>query len=218
MRDPYKIFRFLIKFMDEQYVDSFLNDGLLYMNNIEHFRKCEDVDVALRADVHEGAAASYKAEELTIKLGDNSVTGTVGKVDLRYNHESDTNIYSMTKISDGKIIEAGDSGLYLSEKFKKFGSRAVVIGGSNITEFEKRLKMAISVDLNIHTPREDNVVAKQVRYLSRDDHHGQMDVFDKFNDYAWQHEWRLAFKQRKGSGAYPLKIGRLSDIAQVFER
>tara|TARA_R110002050_G_scaffold172662_1_gene304863 strand:- start:252 stop:1010 length:759 start_codon:yes stop_codon:yes gene_type:complete len=217
MEDPYKIFRVLIKFMDEQYVDSFLNDGLLYMNNIDYFRKYEDADVALRGDAHEGLAASYKAEELTINLGEHLVTGAVGKVDLRYNHEGDTNIYSMTKISDGKIIEAGDAGLFLSKKFKEFGNRAVVISGSNITEFEKRLKMAISADINIHTPREDNVVAKQVKYSSRDDHHGQMNVFDKFDNYAWQHEWRIAFKQKIASGAYPLRIGSLSDIAQVFE-
>lgn len=217
MDDPYKIFRVLIKFMDEQYVKSFLNDGLLYMNNINYFRSYEDADVALRGDVHEGLAATYKAEGLTIKFGDHLLEGAVGKVDLRYNHEGDTNIYSMTKISDGKILEAGESGLAISEKFKKFGNRAVIIDGSNITEFENRLKLAISNEPNIYTPREDNVLAKQVSYLSRDEHHGQMDVFDKFTDYSWQHEWRIAFKQKRAPGAYALKIGSLADIARVFE-
>ncbi|OUX87123.1 MAG: hypothetical protein CBB95_09855 [Alteromonas sp. TMED35] len=217
MEDPYKIFRVLIKFMDEQYVDSFLNDGLLFMNNIDYFRSYEDADVALRGDIHEGLAATYKAEGLTITLGDHVVEGAVGKVDLRYNHEGDTNIYSMTKISDGKILEAGDSGLFLSENFIKFGNRAVVIGGSNIIEFEKRLRNALAKDQNIYTPREDNVLAKQVSYLSREEHHGQMDVFDKFSDYSWQHEWRIAFKQKQAAGPYPLKIGNLSDIASVFE-
>lgn len=37
MNNPYKKFRFLIKFMDEGNVDSFLNDGLLFMNNIDYF-------------------------------------------------------------------------------------------------------------------------------------------------------------------------------------
>ena len=217
MEDPYKIFRVLIKFMDEQYVDSFLNDGLLFMNNIDYFRSYEDADVALRGDIHEGLAATYKAEGLTITLGDHVVEGAVGKVDLRYNHEGDTNIYSMTKISDGKILEAGDSGLFLSENFIKFGNRAVVIGDSNIIEFEKRLRNALAKDQNIYTPREDNVLAKQVSYLSREEHHGQMDVFDKFSDYSWQHEWRIAFKQKQAAGPYPLKIGNLSDIASVFE-
>src|SRR5690606_15885408 len=90
---------------------------------------------------------------LTITLGDHVVEGAVGKVDLRYNHEGDTNIYSMTKISDGKILEAGDSGLFLSDKFIKFGNRAVVIGGSNIIEFENRLRNALAKDLYIHPTR-----------------------------------------------------------------
>lgn len=211
------MFRVLIKFMDEKYVDSFLNDGLLFMNNIDYFRSYEDADVALRGDLHEGLAATYKADGLTITFGDHVLNGAKGKVDLRYNHEGDTNIYSMTKISDGKILEAGDAGLYLSEKFIKFGNRAVVIGGSNIVEFENRLKSAFSNDPNIYTPREDNVLAKQVSYLSREGHHGQMDVFNKFSDYAWQYEWRIAFKQKLASGPYQLKIGKLSGIANVFE-
>ncbi|WP_215396304.1 hypothetical protein [Rheinheimera oceanensis] len=217
MEDPYEIFRVLIKFMDERYVDSFLNDGLLFMNNIDYFRSYEDADVALRGDIHEGLAASYKAEGLTISLGDHVLEGAVGKVDLRYNHEGDINIYSMTKISDGNILEAGDSGLSLNNKFVKFGNRAVVIGGSNIIEFDNRLRNALAKDLNIYTLREDNVLAKQVSYLSREEHHGQMDVFDKFSDYSWQHEWRIAFKQKHAAGPYPLKIGNLSDIASVFE-
>lgn len=217
MEDPYKTYRVLIKFMDEKYVDSFLNDGLLYMNNIDYFRNYVDEDIALRGDDNEGLAASYIAEGLTITLGDHILKGAVGKVDLRYSHEGDTNIYSMTKISDGKILDAGKSGLLLSEKFSKFGNRAVIIGGSNITEFENRLKQAISNNQNIHTSREDNVLAKQVSYLIREKHHGKMGVFDKFTDYSWQHEWRIAFKQTSASGAYQLKIGSLSDIAQVFE-
>lgn len=217
MEDPYEIFRVLIKFMDEKYVDSFLNDGLLFMNNIGYFMLYEDSDVALRGDIHEGLAATYKAERLTMTLGNHVVEGAVGKVDLRYNHEGDTNIYSMTKISDGKILEAGESGLFLSDKFIKFGNRAVVISGSNIIEFENRLRNALAKDVNIYTPREDNVLAKQVSYLSREEHHGQMDVFDKFSDYSWQHEWRIAFKQKQAAGPYPLQIGKLSDIASVFE-
>lgn len=79
------------------------------------------------------------------------------------------------------------------------------------------MKSALSNDPNIYTPREDNVLAKQVSYLSREEHHGQLDVFNKFSDYTWQYEWRIAFKQRRVSGAYSLKIGKLSDIANVFE-
>lgn len=217
MEDPNKIFRALIKFMDEKYVDSFLNEGLLFMNNIDFFKNYEDSDVALRGDMHEGLAASFKSDEVSITLGEHEIEGVVGKVDLRYHHEGDTNIYSMTKVSDGNILDAGENGLILSKKFSSFGNRAVLISGSNIVEFERRLKAAISSDENLYTPRKDGVAAKQISYLNREQHNGQMDAFNKFDDYTWQHEWRIAFKQSKTNGAYPLKIGSLADIAQVFE-
>ncbi|MBM9521207.1 hypothetical protein JWG39_15410 [Desulforhopalus vacuolatus] len=216
MEDPNNIYRVLIKFMDESYVDSFLGEGLLYMNNINFFKEYEDTDVALRSDIHEGLAASLKASDVVIKIGDHEVDGAIGKVDFRYNHEGETNIYSMGKISDGDILNAGENGLYLSEKFNGFGNKAVLISGSNIVEFERRLKKAIEDSEDIYTPREDGVVAKQVTYLSRDEHHGQMDVFNKFDEYIWQYEWRITFKQ-KIPGPYALKIGDISNIATVHD-
>ncbi|NOH20169.1 hypothetical protein [Vibrio cyclitrophicus] len=215
MDDPNKVYRLLIKFMDEKYVDSFLNDGLLYMNNIEFFRNYEDADVALRGDRHEGLSASLKSEDVIIKIGDRIIDGAVGKIDIRQSHEDETNIYSMTRISDGKILESGEEGLFLSSKFNKFGNKAVLI--CDIFEFERRLKLAISQDERIYTAREDGIVARQVSYVSRDEHNDQMDVFNKFDEYSWQYEWRIAFKQISGTGPLSLKIGRLADIAQVIE-
>jgi hypothetical protein len=217
MEDPNKFYRILIKFMDEQYVESFINEGLLFMNNIDFFKDYEDAGEALRGDVHEGLAASYKAEELTIKFGDHTLEGAIGKVDVRYNREGETNIYSMTRISDGNILDAGDEGLFLSDKFKKFGNRAVLIAGSNIVEFERRLQSALSEQADIYSELEKGRASQQVSYLDRNKHHGKMDIYNKFDDYAWQYEWRIAFKQANPKGPYPLKIGNLSDIAQVFE-
>lgn len=87
MDDPSKIYRVLIKFMDESFVESLLKKGLLYMNNIDYFKNYEDSDIALRGDIHEGLAASYKADDLVIHFGGQKIEGAVGKVDLRYNHE-----------------------------------------------------------------------------------------------------------------------------------
>lgn len=217
MEDSYKFYAVLIKFMDEQYVDSFLDEGLLFMNNIDYFRKYEDADEALRGDIHEGLAATLNSEGLKIYFGDLLMEGVVGKVDFRYNHTGETNIYSMTKISVGSILEAGDAGLFISEKFLKFGNRAVVIGGENITVFENRLKSALSGETKIFPAHEDNQFAKQVSYLDRDKHHGEMSVFNKFSNYSWQYEWRIAFKQTLSHGAYSLKIGNLRDISIVCE-
>ena len=80
MEDPNKIFRVLIKFMDEQHVDSFLKEGLIFMNNINFFKSYEDSDVALRGDVHEGMEGTYKPDEVTITLGGHTLERIEGKV------------------------------------------------------------------------------------------------------------------------------------------
>ncbi len=215
MANPYEIFRILLKFMDFHFVDSFLTEGLLFMNNVEFFRKYEDSDFDLRGDADEGLSATYVAKNLDLYVGDHKIEGAVGKVDVRYNHADETNIFSMTKISDGNIIDAGDEGLLLSQKFLNFGDRALIITGKNILEFEKRLKAAVIGCNEIFTFTHDNVIAKQVEYLDRDNYHGELNIFNKFKKYRWQYEWRIALKQRVKKGPYCLKLGDLSDIVTV---
>ena len=209
--------RLLIKFMDEQYVDSFINEGLLYMNNIQYFRAYEDSDPALRGDAHEGLAASFLPENITLEINGRIITDAVDKIDLRHCHQDETNIYSMTIISDQDILNSGENGLNLSNDFLKFGVKAVFIGGSDISEFWCRLKNAIDNNQSIYTLEENNIVGGKISYVERKLHHGQLSVFNKFNEYAWQHEWRIALKQTEGIGPLPLKIGSLADIAHVID-
>lgn len=209
--------RLLIKFMDEQYVHSFINEGLLFMNNIQYFRAYEDSDPALRGDAHEGLAASFLPENITLEINGHVITDAVDKVDLRQCHQDETNIYSMTIISDQDILNSGESGLRLSSNFVKFGNKAIFIGGSDISEFWRRLKNAIDNDQSIYTLEENNIVGRKISYVERRLHHSQLSVFNKFNEYAWQHEWRIALKQTERVGPLPLKIGSLADIAHVID-
>lgn len=209
--------RLLIKFMDEQYVHSFINEGLLFMNNIQYFRAYEDSDPALRGDAHEGLSASFLPENITLEINGRIITDAVGKIDLRQCHQDETNIYSMTIISDQDIFSSGESGLLLSSDFVKFGNKAIFIGGSDISEFWRRLKNAIDNDQSIYTLEEANIVGRKVSYVDRELHHSQLSVFNKFKEYAWQHEWRIALKQTRGIGPLPLKIGSLADIAHVID-
>jgi len=209
--------RLLIKFMDEQYVHSFINEGLLFMNNIQYFRAYEDSDPALRGDAHEGLEASFLPENITLELNGHVITGAVDKVDLRQCHQDETNIYSMTIISDQDILSSGEGGLCLSSNFLKFGNKAIFIGGSDISEFWCRLKNNIDNNQSIYTLEENNIVGRKISYVDRRLHHSQLSVFNKFNEYAWQHEWRIALKQTERVGPLPLKIGSLADIAHVMD-
>lgn len=209
--------RLLIKFMDEQYVESFINEGLLFMNTIQYFRAYEDNDSALRGDIHEGLAASLLPENITLEINGRIITEAVGKIDIRQCHHEETNIYSMSIITDQDILNAGEQGLNLSRKFSKFGNKAVFIGGSDLNHFWSRLKARINGDDALYTLEEDNAIAGKVSYVDRTHHHSRLSVFNKFNEYAWQHEWRIALKQVSHVGPLPLKIGSLADIAHVMD-
>ncbi|MCQ2045313.1 MULTISPECIES: hypothetical protein [Stutzerimonas stutzeri subgroup] len=202
--------------MDEKYVDSFLNEGLLYMNNIHFFRTYEDREVALRGDTHEGLEASLLPEEITLQIGNQVITGATGKIDIRQCHHDETNIYSLTVVSDQDILSAGEAGLYLPRDFERFGNKAVYIGGNDINEFWARLKTTYTSDPSIYALEKDNIIARKIKYVDRNKHHLQLGVFSKFNEYAWQLEWRIALKQITSKGPLLLKIGSIADIAHVM--
>ncbi|WP_408901179.1 hypothetical protein [Photobacterium piscicola] len=61
--------RILIKFMDEQYIDFFLDEGTIYMNTVNYFKNYESNDVAVRADIYEGLAATFNSKEMVISYG-----------------------------------------------------------------------------------------------------------------------------------------------------
>ena len=153
---------------------------------------------------------------MTLEINGRVITDAVGKIDLRQCHQDETNIYSMTIISDQDILSAGENGLRLSSDFIKFGNKAVIIGGSDISDFWRRVKITIDNDQSIYTLEENNIVGRKVGYVDRELHHSRLSVFNKFKEYAWQHEWRIALKQARGAGPLPLKIGSLADIAHVI--
>ncbi len=42
-------------------------------------------------------------------------------------------------------------------------------------------------------------------------------LYNKFHEYSWQFEWRLALKQKNKKGVLELRIGNLSDIVHVVD-
>lgn len=206
--------RILIKFMDAQYVDSFLNEGLLYMNTIDYFRHLENANEAIRGDPHEGLQSSLHPEETIIEINEVKLDGIVGKIDIRYDHQDETKIYSMAIISDENIAKEGGV-LRLSERFKKFGNKAVLISGKNINTFLQMVKSTLEKDQQLQPACADNCFAQPVSYVKREGHYSDLGIFWKFSEYEWQYEWRIALKHTI-RGPYSLKIGNLNDIATVL--
>ena len=203
-----------IKFMAPEYVDSFLNEGLLYMNTLEYFRTYEEEDKHLRADCYEGLAASYDSQSVEMTLvKDGTRIEPIGKIDVFQPLADSINVYCMTMITHHDLRTS----FKLDKKFEKFGSKAVLIEGAGLHKFMERLHKAIESDVNLGSIYPSRKVAGSVEYVRREDHHQNLDVFNKFNDYSWQREYRIALGREIGAGALSLKLGDISDIVQVVD-
>jgi hypothetical protein len=187
------------------------------MNNIRIFREYENADLGLRGDSNEGLIASYLSENTTLELNGHILEDIVDKVDLRAEHQGDINIYCMTILSDKDILDAGQTGLYLSSEFLKLGNKAVFIGGNNITTFFSRVKKSIESNSSLYSAEDEFIVGKKITYVERMEHHNRLSIFNKFSEYSWQFEWRLALKQKNATSPLELRIGDLSDIVHISD-
>jgi hypothetical protein len=172
----------LIKFMDPEYVESFINEGLLFMNTLEYFRTYEEADDHLRADCYEGLAASYDSKSVEMKLvKDGTRIEPIGKIDVFQPLADSINVYCMTMITHHDLRTP----FQLDEKFEKFGSKAVLIEGAGLHKFMARLHKTIESDVNLGSIYPNRMIEGSVEYVSRKEHHQNLDVFNKFNDYSW---------------------------------
>ncbi len=207
-------FRILMKFMDESHVDSFVHDGLLYMNTIGYFRNYENDNI--RGDRYEGLEMSLLPRNIIATFGDFVLNDLIDKVDIRRDIVDEINIFCMTKLSDYDLLTAPNGRFYFSDEFKSFGNRVAVICGNDINIFNNRVNKCIQANESISAINENQIIADQVKYVDRNNYHGNMNPFMKFDNYSWQKEWRIALRQRVNSGPFELKIGCLADIAKIW--
>jgi hypothetical protein len=203
----------LIKFMDPEYVASFIDDGLLYMNTAGYFRTYEEDNVALRADQHEGLSASYSPDEVELRIEGRVIDGIIGKIDSRPQGVDELKLYCMTVLTHSDI----ENGFRLDPRFLQFGSKAVVIEGAGLQKFIDKLQRSIETTY----PRYESATPFSghgiVQYVNRNDHHNVLTIFHKFLEYQWQHEYRVALEIPIDSGPFALKIGSLKNIAYVAD-
>ena len=215
--DSKNIIRLIIKFISNEHVDSFVKNGMLYMNTLNYFKELEDNSNSLRADIHEGLSATYDPAKIIIKLGQHTLNGLTDKVDFWFDDLLNVNIFSLTSITDYDLIESNCK-MTLSKKFIEFGDKAIVFAGYKINDLFNRMKMAIKNDTNLIPIDGQKICGKKVDYVNRFEYHGEMGPFRKFDKYSWQMEWRLAVKHAKQYNLpYKLFLGNISDICDVYE-
>ena len=68
MSKPSQVVRVFVRWGTMDRVESFVKDGLLFMNTVEYFRGIENDDPAQRGDVHEGLSAIYDPARIVLEI------------------------------------------------------------------------------------------------------------------------------------------------------
>jgi hypothetical protein len=186
----------LVKILTIDRVDGFL-DGNIYMNSDAYFSKIDQSDAA-RFDADEDVDEAWQVKELAIRNDEGEyvpIGGIINPIRYRYGSREHLNIFCLHMIVD--LPEYS-----FDEKNLQFGEAAIVIRNSK--EFTTRMRSASeSLGRKIHHG--------PVTYLNKTKHHGVMGPFRKFDEFAYQSEFR--FVLHKGDG-HPttVKLGDIRDI------
>ena len=203
-------FCIFFKFMKSDHVASFVNDGLLFMNNIKYFKNLKD-DNGVVGDRDEGLSAIFDSDSIELYIQNTKIKNMQGHIEVRFNDTEATNIYCGTLICASDLKPTNDGRFIFDDKFIYFGDKVAIIMGENVEIFLDRISDALSKE-GINDYR-----MEKVKYLERLNHNGAINLHNKFSEYSWQYEWRLILNQNETDDAFKLKIGSLKDIVQVFD-
>lgn len=196
-----------LKFGEEKYMRDLFENGTIYMNQIDFFRKAEDGK--LRGDKYEGVSEVFNYPPGQFKLTDSKTGAFIHEGNYLSLHTACSyenvlgNIYSLFAISSFGCEEP--STFKIDVDNKKFGSHCVMI--KNLPEFLSRMKKAFN-DKSI--PFHGGFVHYYDRYTAN----GKIDLFSKPLEYEFQKEFRFYADTEKETPLV-LQIGSLSDIAEI---
>ena len=205
----------LIKLGSEENMKNLYEKGELYLQTFEYFKNLEKTNDG-RGDPDEYLTEYYAGnglDDITLELAcKNNITGetikhllsrATGIVSFSLNESTKmfTHLYCMS-LSDIKAIKK-HSTLISPDNFAENKDFAVVIFDYN--EFLNRIKNQL---------QENNIPAAvgKIKYVNKENYGGDMGCFCKFDEYAYQNEWRLAVRIPSNK-AEKIHIGSLEDIA-----
>ncbi len=202
MEDKLTIYTFL-KFGEEPHIFDLLNNGTIYMNPIQKFRKTEDNQ--LRGDKYEGVSeiVNYPPGKFTIEsIG---FTGNHLGIHLSKSYENILgNIYSLYCISSIGFPQIND--IQIDLRVKKFGTHFLMV--TNCLKFMHRISDGLkATGFECHMDF--------VKYYDTHKVNGEINLFQKPNLFEYQMEYRL-YVDRPLLDPFSFKIGSLKDIAMVY--
>jgi hypothetical protein len=195
----------LLKFGSRKHMEDFRQNGTMYMNTVEFFRKLEGKgDIG---DEDEGLESCHQSDRVNVKITTSDGqpiiltkdNGLTNQIETRYNAADSLNIFCMYAIK-----YCGKKPV-VDERNFVFGDTYLCITNGSL--FLERLRGAVA-------KAKINITRGLVEYVSRDGHNGRMGIFKKFTPYSYQNEYRFILSPGF-SKPYSLVLGDLSDITTI---
>lgn len=192
---------FLIKIGKKKHMDELYEKGLIYMSNIDYFRKLEEKE--LRGDKNEGIIGLEQVSNVKLlHEGKEIARGDSGQLKF-HAYENNGNIYSLIAITSQEDPED----FRINERNNNFGDCFVVI--TDVKEFIERIENELK---RLKYEYEYGLVS----YYDSKKHSGPLNVFSKADYFEYQKEFRF-FVKRNETGPLIIKIGSIENISFIFD-
>lgn len=179
-------------------------NGTIYINTIEYFRKTEDSE--LRGDKYEGASEIINSLPGTFKIPE--IEGEFKYEKLHYKKSFEEilgNIYSLYCISSKGFPNPLD--FQIDKKNLRFGTHCLMVKDNNYF-FEK-----IKIELKNKGYEFNHGF---VDYYDKEKVNKKLTIFDKPNEFEYQKEFRF-YVLNNEIEPIKIQIGSLKDYAEIIE-
>jgi hypothetical protein len=192
---------YLIKIGKKKYMHELYKRGVVFMNDINYFRRYEDNE--LRGDEEEGIKGIKQVTDIKLLVKDKVLTcGGSGQLKF-HDYDINGNIYSLMAITS---LENPVS-FQIDEKNKSFGDCFVVI--TEVKDFIKRIEDKLK---KLKFDYEYSLVS----YYNLKKYSGPLGVFCKPDNFKYQKEFRF-FVKRKEANSLIFEIGSIKNTSYIFE-
>ncbi|MEH6658133.1 hypothetical protein [Leeuwenhoekiella marinoflava] len=196
--------KLFIKFGKSEHIKELYENGTVFLNSIQYFRKLEDNGV--RGDIYEGISKLHNLPAGDFEIKSLNYKGKYISMQIRESYDEVLgNIFSLYAVSSHGFPNPLE--FKIDERNADFGSHCLMI--KNLPLFFERIEKAIK-DLG-HKFRHGFV-----KYYDADKTNGEVTLFQKPMKYEHQKEFRF-YVQRKSTKPLTLNIGSLKDIAEIHE-
>ncbi|RKE89428.1 hypothetical protein [Ichthyenterobacterium magnum] len=196
--------KIFLKFGQKEHIKDLFENGTIFLNSIEYFRKLEDN--GLRGDRYEGISKLHNLPSGEFEIKSLNYKGKYISMQIRESYQEIIgNIYSLYAVSSFGFPNPLE--FKIDDRNSEFGSHCLMI--KNLPLFFQKIEQELN---NLKLKFRHGFV----KYYDASKFNGQITLFQKPMEYEYQKEFRF-YVERNSTEPLILNIGSLKDIAEIYE-